>query len=108
MRLYVDDKFAFHSFIKGLEIFLCGGGGGYGRERRVKKNARTNFWRGLMPERAAAGKVCSVFYIAFFDKPEQVQGLFLLVTVLSQAFFTLVRSHLVAFSLFSAGHFKKL
>jgi hypothetical protein len=29
-------------------------------------------------------------------------------TVLSQAFFTLVRSHLVAFSFLSAGHCKKL
>ena len=30
--------------------------------------------------------------------------LFLLVTVLSQAFFTLVGGHLVAFSFLSAGH----
>jgi hypothetical protein len=30
------------------------------------------------------------------------------VTVLSQAFFTLVGGHLVALSLFSAGHCKKL
>ena len=37
------------------------------------------------------------------DYPEQ-PGLFLLMTVLSQSFLTLVRSHLVAFSFLSAGH----
>ena len=31
-------------------------------------------------------------------------GLFLLMTILSQSFLTLVRSHLVAFSFLSAGH----
>ena len=31
-------------------------------------------------------------------------GLFLLMTVLSQSFLTLVRSHLVAFPFLSAGH----
>jgi len=35
-------------------------------------------------------------------------GLFLLVAVLSQTFFALVRSHLVAFSFLSAGHFRTL
>ena len=32
------------------------------------------------------------------------EALFLLMTILSQTFFTLVRSHLVAFTFFSAGH----
>ncbi len=31
-------------------------------------------------------------------------GLFLLMTILSQSFLTLVRSHLMAFSFLSAGH----
>ncbi len=37
------------------------------------------------------------------DCPGQT-GLFLLMTVFSQSFLTLVRSHLVAFSFLSAGH----
>ena len=34
----------------------------------------------------------------------RLTGLFLLMTVLSQSFLTLMRSHLVAFSFLSAGH----
>lgn len=38
----------------------------------------------------------------------RIRSLFLLVTILSQSLFTLVGSHLVAFSFFSAGHNVKI
>ncbi len=41
-------------------------------------------------------------------KTNRETGLFLLMTILSQSFFTLVGSHLVAFSFLSAGHHVKV
>jgi hypothetical protein len=64
---------------------------------------RTNS-AGRQSRKDAPWQVCSSYSVC--DKVVTYRIiLFLLVTILSQAFFALVGSHLVAFSFLSAGHF---
>ena len=62
---------------------------------------------GAVAHRQGGGAGAGVIYLEESDRKCQ-SGLFLLVTVFSYSFFTLVCGHFVAFSFLSAGHSKKI
>jgi hypothetical protein len=64
---------------------------------------RTNS-AGRQSRKDAPWQVCSSYSVSYKVFTSRII-LLLLVTILSQAFFALVGSHLVAFSFLSAGHF---